>query len=83
MSQVAQSPAGGTGQILNYSSPANDAGVCLDTAERWITVSDRMFAALSWWASQSGTPREPATLVHGGDESCTRNGIAVRPWFSM
>jgi predicted AAA+ superfamily ATPase len=47
------------------------------------TVSDSMFAALSWWASQSGTPRESATLVHGGHESYTRNGIAVRPWFSI
>jgi uncharacterized protein len=30
--------AGRTGQILNYSSLANDCGVALDTAKRWISV---------------------------------------------
>jgi uncharacterized protein len=30
--------AGRTGQILNYSSLANDCGISLDTAKRWISV---------------------------------------------
>ena len=30
--------AGRTGQILNYSSLANDCGIALDTAKRWISV---------------------------------------------
>ncbi|MFO7730081.1 MAG: ATP-binding protein [Spirochaetia bacterium] len=30
--------AGRTGQILNYSSLANDCGIALDTAKRWLSV---------------------------------------------
>jgi len=35
--------AGRTGQILNYSSLANDCGIALDTAKRWISVLKTSF----------------------------------------
>lgn len=35
--------AGRTGQILNYSSLANDCGISLDTAKRWISVLKTSF----------------------------------------
>jgi len=47
------------------------------------TISNSMFDTLSWWGDLSGTAAGPATLVYGGDDSYTRNGIAVRPWFSL
>ncbi len=47
------------------------------------TVSGDMFASLRWWCSLSGQPLESATLVHGGQEHYTRNGVAVRPWFGV
>lgn len=47
------------------------------------TVSRGMFDTLVWWCNQSKTAIESAALVYGGDESFTRNGVAVRPWFAV
>lgn len=38
--------AGRTGQILNYSSLANDAGLSVDTVRRWISVLKTSFIVL-------------------------------------
>ena len=42
-----------------------------------------MLAGLRWWCGLSGQPLESATLIHGGQERYTRNGVAVRPWFGV
>jgi hypothetical protein len=47
------------------------------------TVVGDMLAGLRWWCALSGRPLEAATLVHGGADSCTRGGVAVRPWFGI
>ncbi len=47
------------------------------------TVSKGMFDALVWWCTQSGTAIESASLIHGGNETYTRTGVTVRPWFSV
>ena len=47
------------------------------------TVSSDMLSGLRWWCNLSGRPLESATLIHGGNESYTRSGIAVRPWFAV
>ena len=47
------------------------------------TVSRGMFESLEWWCTQSGTAMESATLVYGGNDTFTRKGIAVRPWFAV
>ncbi len=47
------------------------------------TVSSDMLAGLRWWCDLSGQPLESATLIHGGQERYTRNGVAVRSWFGV
>jgi len=47
------------------------------------TVAGDMLAGLRWWCALSGRPLEAATLVHGGADSCTRGGVAIRPWFGI
>ena len=47
------------------------------------TVSADMLAGLRWWCELSGQSLESATLVHGGHERYTRNGVAVRPWYGV
>ena len=51
--------AGRTGQILNYSSLANDCGIALDTAKRWISVLKAGFIVfllppLFFWRDRTG-----------------------------
>ena len=47
------------------------------------TVAGDMMATLAWWSSLAGAEAGEATLIHGGLEAFTRNGIAVRPWFAV
>ena len=47
------------------------------------TVARDMFQNLKWWAAMAGQKRSSMTLVYGGSDSYTREGIAVRPWFSV
>ncbi len=47
------------------------------------TVSGDMLSGLRRWCSLSGQPLETATLIHGGQDRYTRNGVAVRPWFGV
>jgi predicted AAA+ superfamily ATPase len=48
-----------------------------------LTVARDMFDSLKWWARLAGQETISMTLVYGGTESYTREGIAVRPWFSV
>jgi predicted AAA+ superfamily ATPase len=47
------------------------------------TVARDMFDTLKWWSDLAGQDKPCMTLVYGGTESYTREGIAVRPWFSV
>ena len=47
------------------------------------TVARDMFQGLNWWAGLAGQKGSSMTLVYGGSDSYTREGIAVRPWFSI
>jgi hypothetical protein len=47
------------------------------------TLSGDMFDSLLWWCKLSGRTANTATLVYGGEESYTRRGVAVRPWFGV
>jgi len=46
------------------------------------TISGDMFQGLKWWTDMAGQKRGTMTLIYGGSDSYTREGIAVRPWFS-
>ncbi len=47
------------------------------------TVSSRMFAGLRWWTDTAGDSARLPTLVYGGDDTHTRSGMAVRPWYAI
>jgi predicted AAA+ superfamily ATPase len=47
------------------------------------TVASSMFDGLKNWQRISGHSPEETALVYGGAEWHTRQGIAVRPWFSI
>jgi len=47
------------------------------------TVASDMFEGLKWWSRLAGQETSSMTLVYGGTESYTREGVAVRPWFSL
>ena len=47
------------------------------------TLSGDMFDGLRWWCTLSGQSLDSATLIYGGEESYTRRGVAVRPWFGV
>ena len=46
------------------------------------TFSGDFLDGLKYWRGLPGNADAPAALVHGGDESYTRQGIAVRSWRS-
>ena len=70
--------AGRSGQILNYSSLANDCGIAVDPARRWDA-----FDQLAWWSRTAEQDLATASLVYGGDQDYTRREVAVRPWFAV
>jgi hypothetical protein len=47
------------------------------------TISGDMFQGLKWWTDMTGQKKGRMTLIYGGSDSYTREGIAVRPWFSV
>lgn len=47
------------------------------------TVVRDMFKGLKWWTRLAGQKSSFPTLVYGGAESYQREGIEVRPWFSV
>lgn len=47
------------------------------------TISTDMLDGMRWWINLSGRPPESATLIYGGDSSQSRQGMAIRPWFSI
>ncbi|MBN1105070.1 MAG: ATP-binding protein [Deltaproteobacteria bacterium] len=47
------------------------------------TVVRDMFEGLKWWTRLAGQESTPSALVYGGAESYQREGIVVRPWFSV
>lgn len=47
------------------------------------TVARGMLKGLLWWSRQAGQDPSLGTLVHGGEDRYEREGIAVRPWFSI
>jgi predicted AAA+ superfamily ATPase len=47
------------------------------------TIDGDMLSGLRWWTRLAGAPAGRATLVYGGNERHVRDGIVVRPWFSV
>jgi len=47
------------------------------------TFVPEMADTLKWWCALAEQPIEKATLVYGGQDTFTRNGISVRPWYSV
>ena len=47
------------------------------------TLDGRVLDTLRWWTRLAGAGPGEATLVYGGSGSQTRDGMAVRPWFSV
>jgi len=47
------------------------------------TIAKDMFDGLKWWIRLAGEGTSLPTLVYGGTESYTREGVTVRPWFSV
>jgi uncharacterized protein len=47
------------------------------------TLSSSMFSTLKWWCKQADKPLNSSFLVYGGSETQSRNGISVRPWYSV
>ena len=76
--------------LLARSQRARGGSIIEEAGERFPveitsgqTVVGDMPAGLRWRCALSGRPLEAATLVHGGADSCTRGGVAVRPWFGI
>jgi hypothetical protein len=47
------------------------------------TAAGHMFRGLKWWTNLAGRKANSPTLVYGGAEAYVRDGIALRPWFSV
>lgn len=47
------------------------------------TVNSSMFKTLTWWNTLTKNSSEQSMLIYGGSEFYVRNGMAVRPWFSL
>jgi uncharacterized protein len=47
------------------------------------TADGDMFKGLTWWTHLAGRTASSPTLVYGGVEAYVRDGIALRPWFSV
>jgi uncharacterized protein len=47
------------------------------------TAAGDMFKELTWWTHLAGRTASSPTLVCGGVEAYVRDGIALRPWFSV
>ena len=47
------------------------------------TVAPDMLDSLKWWSELAGKTSRSPVLVYGGTEAYVRQGMAVRPWFSV
>jgi predicted AAA+ superfamily ATPase len=47
------------------------------------TMNSDMLAGFRWWQETSGQSASTCTLVYGGSARDERNGIPIRPWFSI
>ncbi len=47
------------------------------------TITRSVFSGLNWWNRLSGGEARRSTVVYGGRDSLTHNGIAVCPWFAV
>jgi len=47
------------------------------------TVVPDFFAGIDFWRKLLGDPEAPAALIHGGERSYRRNGVAVYSWGSL
>ena len=47
------------------------------------TAAGDVFRGLKWWTHLAGRKANSPTLVYGGVEAYERDGIALRPWFSV
>jgi len=47
------------------------------------TVAGDMFNWLKWWIHLAGGTARSPTLIYGGMEAYVRDGIILRPWFSV
>jgi len=47
------------------------------------TPAEDMFKGLKWWTQLAGRSAGSPTRVYGGAEAYVRDGIALRPWFSV
>lgn len=45
------------------------------------TIASAMFNGLKWWQDLTGS--ESGALVYGGEDSYTRHGVKVLPWFNI
>ena len=67
----------------------HEIDVLLDLGDRLLpievksgmTVSPDMVDGLRWWTGLPGNANRAGVLIHGGDESYSLHGFAVRPWF--
>lgn len=47
------------------------------------TVVPDFFAGIDFWRKLLGDPEAPAALIHGGERSYRRNGVAVHAWSAL
>ncbi len=47
------------------------------------TFASDFLSGLDWWRKLSGDPAQPAALVHGGDRSFRRKGVAALSWADL
>ena len=71
-----------TGHEIDLLIDAGDR-LCPVEIKSGQTLDGSALDPLRWWTRLAGTEPGNATLVHGGSEFQTRDGMAVRPWFSV
>jgi predicted AAA+ superfamily ATPase len=47
------------------------------------TVASDMFNGLKWWTNLTGNSAASPMLIYSGGEAYVRDGITLRPWFSI
>ena len=74
--------AGRTGQLLNFSSLANDAGIAVDTARRWISILKTSFLIFLLRPHHANfnkrVIRSPKLYFHDTGLACSLLGIKTR-----
>ena len=70
-------------------STGHEIDILIDLGDRLIpveaksgmTITSDTVTGLRWWTDLERNPAVGGVVVHGGDESRMRNGIAIRPWY--